>query len=377
LLHNIGYEKVYAVEDYDLEHNPDEQWKKDHKVDAFSIYTDDVFIKPMMNWIDNNAQRDSSSNSIVTKKPFFMTFLTSITHWPYGLPPKGADWNNTSYTARPAFNEMLNGIAYTDRFLSMVFDEFEERGLMNSTLFVIAGDHGVNYKHRRNQISTLQQEGEEIFDVAVTFHSKNKEIAKRINTVKSSVSPGVGKSPSSRSSIDIMPTILDFLNVFGKNETSSLDILNGTNTHSVVDGRSMLRPDSNNRLTLSICNPGDKMILRDRSYALVIGNSWQRRMRFIAKVWDLSKDPQQQIDTLIDREILSKFKKNKLKDFTGDQKDLLHWGTQAYKFVERVETDLVEAHESGHRCTNCTLFLLNSLETLDQWVEFETLDVSA
>jgi ferredoxin len=94
-------------------------------------------------------------------------------------------------------------------------------------------------------------------------------------------------------------------------------------------------------------------------------------------VWDLSKDPQQQIDTLLDKETLSKFKKNKLKDFTGDQKNLLHWGIQALKFVERVETDLLEAHQSGLRCTNCTLFLLNSLETLDQWVEFETLDVSA
>eukprot|EP00553_Chaetoceros_curvisetus_P014954 CAMPEP_0204647684 /NCGR_PEP_ID=MMETSP0718-20130828/6573_1 /ASSEMBLY_ACC=CAM_ASM_000674 /TAXON_ID=230516 /ORGANISM="Chaetoceros curvisetus" /LENGTH=216 /DNA_ID=CAMNT_0051670323 /DNA_START=214 /DNA_END=861 /DNA_ORIENTATION=- len=216
-------------------------------------------------------------------------------------------------------------------------------------------------------MSTARQEGEESFDVAVTFHSKNEEIAKRINTVKSSVSAGVGKSSSSRSSIDIMPTILDFLNVFGKNETSALDILNGTNTHSVVDGRSMLRPDSNNRLTFSICNPGDKMILRDRSYAIAVGNSWQKNHGTIPKVWDLSKDPQQQTDTLIDKEILSKFKKNKLKDFTGDQKDLLHWGTQALKFVERVETDLLEAHESGHRCTNCTLFLLNSLDTLDQW----------
>jgi phosphoglycerol transferase MdoB-like AlkP superfamily enzyme len=116
-----------------------------------------------------------------------MTFLTSITHWPYELPPKGADWNNTAYTAEPSFNTLLNEIAYTDRFLSLLFDEFEQRGLMNSTLIVIAGDHGVNFKHRRDQISTYEQEGEEIFDVAVSFHSKNKQIAKRIDTVKSSI----------------------------------------------------------------------------------------------------------------------------------------------------------------------------------------------
>jgi hypothetical protein len=54
LLHNIGYEEVYGVEDYDLEHDPDEKWKKDHRLSEFSIYTDDVFIEPMMNWIDNN-----------------------------------------------------------------------------------------------------------------------------------------------------------------------------------------------------------------------------------------------------------------------------------------------------------------------------------
>ena len=28
LVHNIGYEKVHAFEDFELEHNPDDQWKK-------------------------------------------------------------------------------------------------------------------------------------------------------------------------------------------------------------------------------------------------------------------------------------------------------------------------------------------------------------
>ena len=273
-------------------------------------------------------------------------------------------------------NAMLNAIAHTDRFLSNVFDEFEERGLMNSTLFVIAGDHGVNFKHRRGQMSASNQECEEAFDVAVTFYSRNKQITKRIATARNGVLAAVEKRSSSWSSIDIVPTILDLLNVFGKTENgSSFDVLNGSNTHSIVDGRSMLHP-SRNRLTFSIGNPGDLMILRDRSYVIFVPNSKKKKNGMIPKVWDLSKDPHQRVNTWIDDKLLAKFEKNKLRDFTGDLKCLLHWGTQALKFVERVEMDLLEAHRSGHRCTNCTLFLLNSLETLDKWVEFENFDVS-
>ena len=227
-------------------------------------------------------------------------------------------------------------------------------------------------------MSTSNQECEESFDVAATFYSRNKQIAERIATVRNGVPAAVEKSSSSWSSIDIVPTILDLLNFFGETEngSSSLDILNGSNAHSIVDGRSMLHPSSN-RLTFSIGNPGDLMILRDKSYVIFVTNSKKKKNGgMIPKVWDLSKDPQQRVDTWLDEKLLAKFEKNKLSDFAGDLKYLLHWGTQALKFVERVEMDLVEAHRSGHRCTNCTLFLLNSLETLDKWDEFENFDIS-
>ena len=375
LIQNIGYEKVYGFEDYDLEHKPTEQWRKEHEPFR-RCYEDDLFIKPMMNWVDSTLNRTSSMKVNSTQNaPFFLSYLTGITHWPYNSPPIGANWNKRHYTARPAFNRLLNGIAYSDRFLSKVFDEFENRGLTNSTLFVVAGDHGVNLKNRGGQMTTAKQEGEESFDVGVTFHSRNKQIAARIATAKEQISE-MKNNPALFSSIDIVPTILDFLSGNNK-EAVGLEtpLLNGSSMHSIVDGRSMLmRPPSSNRLTFSINNPGDIMVLRDKSYVITVPIAYKRRQGAMPKVWDLRKDPFQLNDMGLDNEIFAKFKKNKLKGFAAEVKDLLHWGTQASKFVERVEIDLVEAHQSGRHCTNCTLFLLNSLKTLEEWVEFEALD---
>ncbi len=370
LMQNIGYEKVYGLEDYDLEHKPTEQWKEEHKSFRFG-YEDDLFIKPMMNWVDSTLNRTSSMKLNSTQNaPFFLSYLTGITHWPYNSPPKGADWNKRHYSNRPAFNNLLNAIAYSDRFLSKVFDEFENRGLMNSTLFVVAGDHGVNLKNRRGQFTTAKQEGEESFDVGVTFHSRNKQIAARIATAEEKISE-MKNNPALFSSIDIVPTILDFLS--GNKEAVGLEtLLNGSSMRSIVDGRSMLmRPPSSNRLTFSINNPGEIMVLRDKSYVITVPIAYKRRQGAVSKVWDLSKDPYQLNDMQLNKEIFAKFEKNKLKGFAGELKDLLYWGTQALKFVEKVEIDLVEAHQSGRHCTNCTLFLLNSLETLEEWVEFE------
>ena len=70
----------------------------------------------------------------------------------------------------------------------------------------------------------------------------------------------------------IVPTILDFLSGNNK-EAVGLEtpLLNGSSMHSIVDGRSMLmRPPSSNRLTFSINNPGDIMVLRDKSYVITV-----------------------------------------------------------------------------------------------------------
>ncbi len=67
-----------------------------------------------------------------------------------------------------------------------------------------------------------------------------------------------------------------------------------------------------------------------------------------------------------------------MKDFAGELKDLLLYrGAQASTFVERVNIYLVHVYIEADATAqnNCSLvFLLNYIETLDDWVEFEILD---
>jgi len=318
-----------------------------------------------MEWVDNKANETKTKG----KEPFFMSYLTGITHWPYGPPPGGSEWNSTSiilshgknWKRNKSFDGLLNGIAYTDKFIANIFSEFERRSLMNSTLFVLAGDHGVNFLNRRNQKTTFRQHAEEMFDVGVTFYTENEELAGRIAKAKSSkmVQKGIW------SSIDIMPTILDLSRMFNKQQ------LIGNNLKSIVDGRSMLDP-SGQRLTFSISNPGEEMILRDGLYVIMVPNANLRRRGNSPEVNDLGKDPYQSNTIVLEKRMFTMVEKNSFEDLEGS-KDLVHWGTQASKFVEEVEANLVEAYKTGQRCRDCALWLLNSLESLDQWEEFEQL----
>ena len=46
---------------------------------------------------------------------------------------------------------------------------------MNSTLFVLTGDHGSNFANRNGLFTTANQYNEEMFDVGVTFHTKMRD----------------------------------------------------------------------------------------------------------------------------------------------------------------------------------------------------------
>ena len=52
----------------------------------------------------------------------------------------------------------------------------------------------------------------------------------------------------------------------------------------------------------------------------------------------------------------------------NSEKHLPKWGLRAKQFLEMIEDDLMEAHRTWERCYgNCSLSLLDLLETLDDW----------
>lgn len=89
---------------------------------------------------------------------------------------------------------------------------------MNSTLFVLTGDHGSNFANRNGLFTTANQYNEEMFDVGVTFHTKMRDWQRSSNFWSGPL--------KNWSSIDIMPTILDLLGLQGSYKADGWSMIN-------------------------------------------------------------------------------------------------------------------------------------------------------
>ncbi|GFH60540.1 hypothetical protein CTEN210_17016 [Chaetoceros tenuissimus] len=212
------------------------------------------------------------------------------------------------------------------------------------------GDHGVNLKNRGDQVTTFEQTHEEAFDVGVSFYTEHEETAKRMKIM--------GRNEimqnATWSSIDIVPSILDLLEFSADTVDYSLAV------NELFDGRSMLRPKIGGRLSYSNANPGDRVVLRDGSFLIIVPN---KEVEGKVEVYDMVKDPMQLSPLFLDSSSPT----------THPQKELFHWGKQALKFVHEVNRDLIIAHRSGKRCEDCALSKSLYLETLSQWEGYEAL----
>ena len=118
---NIGFPRCYAFEQYEKEYS-DEVRKKYWK--CFKCYKDNSMIPVMVNWVDQQQEK---------KKPFLLGYETFMSHDPFTLP--GSPTSLPQFTRNSKANRYLNSVAYTDRFLKKLVQEFKERQLMDKTLF--------------------------------------------------------------------------------------------------------------------------------------------------------------------------------------------------------------------------------------------------
>lgn len=105
------------------------------------------------------------------------------------------------------------------------------------------------------------------------------------------------------------------------------------------------------------------MILRDGDFVIVTPNKEEKARNTLAEVADLNKDPFQKNPIFLENNkqvVADKIDKS--------EKHLTQWGLKAKNILEIIEDDLLEAHRTGERCYgNCSLSLLDSLETLEDW----------
>lgn len=158
-----GYDNYYGRAEYNNENDYDGQW---------GIW-DHAFLKNIPQQVAN------------FKEPFFASLFTLSSHSPYSIPDK---YKNKF----PKGNyEITESIGYADYSLRLFFEECRKQPWFNNTLFVFTADH--------------TSASEDLFYANIIgqhsiplFFYKNNELS--------------GNSTKTVQQIDILPTVLDYLN---------------------------------------------------------------------------------------------------------------------------------------------------------------------
>ncbi|MBK7669695.1 MAG: LTA synthase family protein [Sphingobacteriaceae bacterium] len=158
-----GFDYYYGRTEYNNERDYDGQW---------GIW-DDAFLAQMPKIVSQ------------FKEPFFTSLFTLSSHNPYLVPYK--------FKGKfPKGNlEIIETIGYTDYSLKLFFNEAKKEKWFNNTLFVITSDHTAisNDKYYSNPIGQ--------YSIPIVFYKNNELIGTNGKTVQQ---------------IDILPTIMDYLN---------------------------------------------------------------------------------------------------------------------------------------------------------------------
>jgi len=124
-------------------------------------------------------------------EPFVAVYYSFLAHWPY------PDYGKESHVAEPTrpLNLYLNNLHYLDRQIERVYKRATELGLLDKTIFVIAGDHGEAFgQHPHNYTHSRQSFNENYRTPALLLHPQL-------------FPPRVITEPTSH--VDFLPTLLD------------------------------------------------------------------------------------------------------------------------------------------------------------------------
>ncbi len=112
-------------------------------------YEDDVMLEPSADWLEQQK---------VAGRPFMASYLTVTAHHDYVVPE---GFEEKKYAEDEELNRYLNTVAYQDRFLEKLIQEYKDLGLYEDTIFVVMGDHGEGFgEHgRRQHDDTIYEEG--------------------------------------------------------------------------------------------------------------------------------------------------------------------------------------------------------------------------
>ena len=175
LVANMGYDVYRGLDDL-----PQEGFEETN----YFGREERMMLQPSMDWVDSARQEG----------PFLLTYLTLSTHHNYVTPQS---FPYVEYDVEDVDQRnYYNAVRYIDTFLKEVHDEFDERGLLDSTLFVIVGDHGEAFGEHGGRQHDLIMWEEGLRSFGMLYARGNLE---------------AGRITGARSHLDIVPTVVDFL----------------------------------------------------------------------------------------------------------------------------------------------------------------------
>ena len=124
LVENFGYEEFYPPSAMGTEGFAE--------TNTFG-YEEDIMLKPSEQWLKEH--RD---------EPFVAEYFTGTGH--YGYECLGTRYGTEDFAEDDELNRYLNCLRLQDIFLKNLFDQYEELGLYENTIFVLFGDHGEGSK---------------------------------------------------------------------------------------------------------------------------------------------------------------------------------------------------------------------------------------
>ncbi|MFA6925084.1 MAG: LTA synthase family protein [Bacteroidales bacterium] len=182
-----GFEKYYGRKEYNNEKDYDGNW---------GIYDEEFF-----NFF---AEKLNCS-----KQPFFSTFFSLSSHHPYSVPAK---YKNKFKKGKLKIHE---SIGYADYSLRKFFNIASKSKWFNNTLFVITADHTSEAEHP----AFSNVVGEHEIPLLFYMHS---------NSLK-------GTNNEIAQQIDIMPSVLDFLNYPQEFVSFGVSLFDSTANHFAVN----------------------------------------------------------------------------------------------------------------------------------------------
>jgi arylsulfatase A-like enzyme len=195
-------------------------------------------LDPALAWIDEQSC------------PFFLGVLTLTPHHDYGIPD---GFPATAWSGDENLNNYLNTVAYVDRFVGKLFAGLEARGLIDNTIFVVAGDHGEGFgEHGRTQHdSVIWEEG---LRVPLIVRGPGIEPGSAVTGL--------------RQLQDIPPTILRMLDLEVPTELDGLDLFTSLGHERVFascwpDERCMAMIEGNQKVIDHYEHQGEQMFVLD------------------------------------------------------------------------------------------------------------------